>query len=85
MQLFIPGADTFFEVMPLNKGKKVKIYLSKREDDFNQDCKCFGNYYLEQIFNENNQIIKETIKENPHYIEDPYGPEDLEDYWEEVD
>lgn len=24
MQLFIPGEDTFFEVMPLNKGKKVK-------------------------------------------------------------
>lgn len=85
MKLLLVIIDTFFEVMPLNKGKKVIIYLSKREDDFNQDCKCFGNYYLEQIFNENNQIIKETIKENPHYIDDPYGPEDLEDYWEEVD
>ena len=46
MQVYIPGEDTFFEVMPLTKGKKVIIYLSKRGDNFNQDCKCFGESTL---------------------------------------
>ena len=32
MQVYIPGEDTFFEVIPLNNGKKVIIYLSKISD-----------------------------------------------------
>lgn len=84
MKPVIPGDTTFFEVTPTKNGKKIIIYLSEVGNNiFNQSSKCFGKYYLEQEFDKDNHIISEVIKENPHYIEDPYGDlSDDDDEWE---
>lgn len=67
MEEYIQGGNIFFEVIPLNKcQKKIIIYLSKNNGKFEQECKCYASHYLEQIFDENNQIVSEVIKENPH-------------------
>lgn len=62
------GEDIISEVIPLKKGKTVKIYISKKRDKYAQSCKCFGTHYLEQIIDHNGKILQETIKKNPHHI-----------------
>ena len=66
---YTEGEDIKYEVFPLSKGKKILLYLSYFEGVYFINNKCFGKYYLEQIFDENNQIIKETIKENSNFKE----------------
>ena len=66
---YTEGEDTKYEVFPLKVGKKIILYLSYFEGVYFINNKCFGEYCLEQIFDEKNQIIKETIKENFNYRE----------------
>lgn len=70
MDEYNPDEDIFFEVMKgKDNGKTVVIYLSRGKDGkFIQECKCYAEYYLEQLFNNDNQITSEIIKENPYCI-----------------
>ena len=65
---YIKGQEIDHEVIPYNNGKKVIIYLEKREESFIRTGKCFGTHYLEQIFDKNNELLTESIKENPHFV-----------------
>lgn len=62
------GENIISEVNPLNDGKIVKIYISKKNKKYSQSCKCFGTHYLEQTFDNKGNLIKEIIKENPYFI-----------------
>lgn len=63
------GEDIISEVIPLKKGKTVKIYISKKRDKYAQSCKCFGTHYLEQTLDDNDNVIKEVIRKNPHHVD----------------
>ena len=63
------GDDIFHEVSQVKNGKKINIYLKKVQGGFVEECKCFGTHLLEQVFDENNDLISEVIKENPHHTD----------------
>lgn len=66
--MFVTKGETIkYESFPLEKGKKIIIYLSKKNGLFFEDSKCFGSHYLEQVFDDNGNIIEENIKINPHH------------------
>lgn len=66
--MFVTKGETIkYETFPLEKGKKIIIYLSKKNGIFFEDSKCFGSHYLEQIFDKEDNLIGENIKINPHY------------------
>ena len=75
---YTEGEDIKYEIIPYELGKKVIIYLKKTEKGFVRKNKCFGTHYLEQIFNENDEIIVENIKINPNHVELSYSEESLE-------
>ena len=56
-----------YEVFPVTEGKKIIIYLTKKRDSFSLIGKFFASHCLEQVFDENDHVISETIKENPYY------------------
>ena len=56
-----------YEVFPVTDGKKITIYLTKKGDSISVIGKSFASHCLEQVFDENDQVISETIKENPYY------------------
>lgn len=65
------GDDVYYEVFPLKSGKKIIIYLKNVRGKYVENPKCFGTHVLEQIFDENNNVVSEVIKENSHKIEVP--------------
>ena len=66
--MFVTKGETIrYETFPLEKGKKIIIYLSKKNGLFIEDSKSFGSHYLEQVFDDSGNIIEENIKINPHY------------------
>ena len=54
----------FFEVFPEESGKRIILYLKKINNKYFECNKVLAPYILEQIFDENNQIVSESIKEN---------------------
>ncbi|ADC47514.1 hypothetical protein mru_1664 [Methanobrevibacter ruminantium M1] len=75
---YIEGENIKYEILPYKKGKKVIIYLKKTENGFVRKNKCFGTHYLEQIFDYNNKLLKETIYENPNFVDLTNFPIDLD-------
>ncbi|MCC9261169.1 MAG: hypothetical protein K8V75_02185 [Methanobrevibacter woesei] len=59
--------NLFFEEFK-EENNKVLIYLKKIGEKYIPSERCISPFCLEQIFDENNQIISETIKENPYYM-----------------
>lgn len=57
----------FFEVFPEESGKKIILYLKKRDELYFECNKISASHCLEQVFDENDQIVSEVVKENPHY------------------
>lgn len=56
----------FFEVFPEKSGKRIILYLKKINNKYFECNKVSAHYILEQVFDDNNQIVSEVIKENPH-------------------
>ena len=56
-----------YEVEPFFEGCKIIIFLDKNDEAFTITEKINAPFCLEQIFDENDQVISETIKENPYY------------------
>lgn len=48
---------------------KIIIYVSKGKSKYVKSCKAFGTHFLEQIVDKDNNVIKETIKKNPYYVD----------------
>ncbi len=67
-----------YEIFSHSSGKKIIIYLKKTEKGFVRKNKCFGTHYLEQIFDQNEEIIEENIKINPNYLEVSYSEESID-------
>ena len=44
------------------------IYFEYKYNTYYPSNKGRGTHFLEQIFDENNKLIRETIKENPHQV-----------------
>lgn len=65
---YTDGEDIKYEIFPQISGKRMIIYLKKTKKGFVRKNKCFGTHYLEQIFDENNRLLNEKIKENPHFV-----------------
>ena len=65
----VEGDDILFEIDESSNTKKILIYVNKVEDKYVISCKCFGTYYLEQTLDDNNNVIKEVIKNNPNKID----------------
>lgn len=53
-----------FDVYPLKNGKKINIYLIKEGDKFFDAPKTSATHYLEQIFDDKNNIVNEKIIKN---------------------
>lgn len=64
MSFKVEGDDIKYETSK----NQILIYLEKVDDDFVTSCKCFGTHYLEQTLDDNDNVIKEVIKKNPHYV-----------------
>ena len=63
--------DIYYEIFPLNVGKKIIIYLKDVRGKYVGNPKCFSTHILEQMVDESNNVISEVIKENPHRAEFP--------------
>ena len=61
----VEGDDVNYETIE----NKVIIYLKKGHFNYTESCKCFGTHYLEQTLDDNDNVINETIKENPHWVD----------------
>lgn len=57
----------FFEVFPEESGKKIILYLKKRDELYCECNKISASHCLEQVFDNQNNLINEVIKENPYY------------------
>ena len=68
MILHVEGDNIPYEIIQMENGKKIIIYLKYHDDTYFPNNKGRGTHFLEQIFDENNKLIKETIKENPHQV-----------------
>ncbi len=66
MRFHAEGDDISYEVIPMNNGKKIIIYFKYKNNTYYLSNKGRGTHFLEQIFDENNDLISETIKENPY-------------------
>ena len=66
MSYYCEGQDIKVEFPTKNK---IIIFIKKGEDRFLESCKCFGTHYLEQTLDDNNDVISEVIKENPHWVD----------------
>ncbi len=69
--------DVLYEILKLKQGFQVRIYLSKYKGIFINSNKAFGDYFLEQTFDSNDNLISEKIKKNPHRVE--WGDIDYDD------
>ena len=63
------GDNIFFEESLSENGKIIRIYFKKWKKGYVQKPKCYATHYLEQVLDEENNVISEIIKENPHKIE----------------
>lgn len=54
---------TNYECEPFFDRLKLKIYLINKNNKFTQSEKCLATHILEQVFDENNQLVSEEIKE----------------------
>lgn len=54
---------TNYECEPFFDKIKVKIYLNNKEGKLIQSEKCLASHVLEQVFDENDQLISEELKE----------------------
>ena len=68
MILHVEGDNIPYEIIQMENGKKIIIYLKYHDDTYFPNNKGRGTHFLEQIFDENSKLIKETIKENPHQV-----------------
>lgn len=59
--------DLFYDIFPLENGKVINLYIHKTNLGFIERKKDYASHCLEQVFDENDQIISEVVKENPHY------------------
>lgn len=66
---YTEGEEIKYEIFPLFKGKRIVIYLKKREDGFVRGNKAFGTHYIEQIFDDTDILLNETIYENPNFVD----------------
>lgn len=66
---YTEGEDTIYEVFKTNKGKKIIIYLKKVGKELLITSKPFGTHLLEQIFDQDNNLISQEFKSNPHKID----------------
>lgn len=66
---YTPGEDIYYEIFQVKNRIKIIIYLKRVQGGFMDSCKCFGTHLLEQSVDENNNIVSEVIKENPHKVE----------------
>lgn len=60
----VEGDDVEYEIFK----NKIIIYLEKVEDTFVPNVKAFSTHYLEQTLDDNDNVTKEVIKKNPHYV-----------------
>ena len=68
MRFYVEGDNIPYEVIPEGNGKKIIIYFEYKYNTYYPSNKGRGTHFLEQIFDDNNKLIKETIKENPHQV-----------------
>lgn len=61
--------DVLYEVFKLESGFKIIIYLKKVGDIFINSNKAFGNYFIEQTFDSNDNLITGEIKKNPYFTD----------------
>lgn len=59
--------DLFYDILPLDDGKLIKLYIHKANIGFIERKRDYASHYLEQVFNNQNNLISEIIKENPYY------------------
>ena len=59
------GDDISYEVFD----NVIVIYLRACDNQFVKSNKCFGTHLLEQTLDDDGNIIREVIKENPHHID----------------
>lgn len=52
-----------YECEPFFDRLKVKIYLNKKGGQLIQSEKCLATHVLEQIFDDDNQLVSEKLKE----------------------
>lgn len=65
MSFKVEGDDIHYETSK----NQIILYLEKNGKDFVGSCKCFGTHYLEQTLDDNDDVIKEVIRKNPHHID----------------
>ncbi len=65
----VEGDDILSEVVMINNSKHILIYVKKVEDKYVKSCKCFATHFLEQTLDDDDNVIKEVIKKNPHHID----------------
>lgn len=65
----VEGDDILSEVILLNNSKKIWIYVKKVENKYVKSCKCFATHVLEQTLDNNNNVVEEVIKKNPHHVD----------------
>lgn len=53
---------TFYEVLQFKSGKKIILYLVKKDDVYKEKAKSFATHILEQIFDNQGNIVSEEIK-----------------------
>ena len=59
--------DLFYDILPLDDGKLIKLYIHKANIGFIERKRDYASHYLEQVFDNQNNLISEIIKENPYY------------------
>lgn len=59
--------DLFYDILPLDDGKLIKLYIHKANIGFIERERDYASHYLEQVFDNQNNLISEVIKENPYY------------------
>ncbi len=53
----------FIEVLPFSEGKKIKIYLKEKNRKYVETPIVFASHLLEQVFDKDNQLVSEELKE----------------------
>lgn len=56
-----------YKFEPYHGGSRLLIFLDKSHNQYHITKKESAPFCLEQILDEDNQVIIETIKENPYY------------------
>jgi len=68
----VKGDDILVEVKNSLNSKKILIYVEEVEGGYIESCKCFATHYIEQTLDNDNNVIEENIKRNPHYVDWKY-------------